>query len=112
MSTNSFSVTANPNDTIYLRDPSGSKIGEPVKALLDEAYKELGFKTKYINVASTSELAVASKGRISGALARQSGIESQYPDSIRVPTPLLQFELVQVGNRKLYGDCQTSRSSR
>ena len=49
MSTNSFSVTANPNDTIYLRDPSGSKIGEPVKALLDEAYKELGFKTKYIN---------------------------------------------------------------
>lgn len=102
----SVCASAEGQKSITMRDATGSNAGDYVKALLDIAYAELGLKTRYVDIPGKTELAMASKGRIDAALARQAGIEKEYPQLIRVDVPILTFKLMQIADKSVCGLCE------
>lgn len=105
---NANSKHASPEKIVTLRQPSGSKLAQYIKALLNRAYQKIGYQIRYIDVAGISELPMAEKGRLSGALARFDFIEQQYPKLIRVPVAIVEFHLIKVANANLCGACEDS----
>ena len=92
-------------NVVSLREPPQSEAGHYIKELLTLSYQKLGYSIRWSTLGGTQELELAQKDRLSGALARTTVIESDYPNLIRVPFPILQFSLLKVSDRERCGYC-------
>jgi len=101
----SFDTHSNDNHKLTLRQPPNNQASYYVKELLERLYLELGKKVEFIEVPGARELQMAEQGLLVGALARQIGIEKKYKSLIRLPMPILTFELMQISNSKQCGKC-------
>ncbi|WP_286265989.1 hypothetical protein [Thalassotalea atypica] len=99
-----YSSLSSANE-IVLSDPSKSKKALFVKELLTISYQRLGYKVRWVKNVSSRELSLVSSGKLSGALARAPIIESNYPDLVRVPFPILKFSMLKVSDRERCGFC-------
>ncbi|NMP30995.1 hypothetical protein HII17_05400 [Thalassotalea sp. M1531] len=98
----SYPILANE---VVLRSPPTNANGEYIKELLTTAYSKLGIQIKWLQVNGARELKLASNNELSGALARVSSIEQQYPKLVRVDFPVLTFQLLKVSDRYRCGYC-------
>ena len=91
---------------VTLRRPSNSKLAQYISTLLIGTYEKIGYNVRFVDVAGVSELPMADKDRLSGALARFDYIEKQYPNLIRVPVPVLEFNLIEVKKKQACASCE------
>lgn len=96
---------------VSLLEPPQSDAGYYIKDVLTLSYQKLGFSVNWKPRNSSDELELANNARISGALARTTNIESDYPNLIRVPFPILQFSLLKVSDRERCGFCLNNKIS-
>ncbi len=103
--TSFYTYSNNPHKMTLIQPPK-SQAGLYIKELLKRLYSELGKNVEFIEVPGARELQMVEQGLLVGALARQAGIEEKHPTLIRIPLPILTFELVQVSNEKQCGMCK------
>ena len=60
----------------------------PHKQLLKEVYKKLNLQVSFVYLPGERSLALSNSGDLDGEVARQAGIEKNYPNLIRVNVPL------------------------
>lgn len=105
----SFYTHSNDYHSVTLRQPPNNQASNYVKELLERLYFELGKKVEFIEVLGARELHMVEQGLLVGALARQVGIEKKHSSLIRIPIPILTFELIQVSNSKQCGQCNLKK---
>jgi len=91
---------------VTLMQPPNNQAGYFVKDLLERAYLSIGKEVEFIKIPGARELQMAEEGVLIGALARQIGIEQQHSSLIRIPIPILTFELMLVSNNKQCEECK------
>lgn len=101
----SFYTYSNNSHKLTLRQPPNNQASYYVKELLERLYLELGKEVEFIEIPGSRELQMAEQGLLVGALARQVGIEEKHKRLIRIPLPILTFELMQISNSKQCGEC-------
>lgn len=91
--------------TINLKQVYSSNKMEYAKELLIEAYATIGYKIKWLNVASAQELPLVAKAKLAAALAKHPIIEKEFPELIKIPYKLFDFSLLKVSDRRRCGFC-------
>ena len=86
-------LPAHAQDTITL-----SRRDDPLSPyaaqIAQEAFRRIGHKTDFLLLPSERALQSADAGKTSGDVARMAGIEKIYPNLIRVPEPMLDYDTV------------------
>lgn len=80
------------------------------ETIVTEAYRRLGITMQLERMPAERSLLSANNGEVDGELFRRLGIEQQYPNLIRVPVPLMTYEIVAFaksgGTRPRFKDWQ------
>lgn len=92
--------------TLSFRAPDAGPIPTYVKALMEEAYAELGIELVYLDMPRARSIVEANAGRIAGELGRLPGLEREFPNLIRLEFPLFRYQLVIVADRRQCGLCE------
>ena len=87
---------------------SETEFHQEVKLLIESAYQSLDIQIKYLSHPLARSYRDASLGRLSGLMARVEDREHQFPDLVRIPEPIANFEIVLVVNQSLCRDCSIS----
>lgn len=99
-------VPVKANTTLSFRAPDAGPIPTYVKALMQEAYAELGIELVYLDMPRARSIVEANAGRIAGELGRLPGLEQEYPNLIRLKFPLFRYQLVIIADRRQCGLCE------
>ncbi|MEJ6000174.1 substrate-binding periplasmic protein [Paucibacter soli] len=75
-----------------LADPEPASLAS--EQLLRDAYRQLGIEIRIERMPGARSLLSANSGATDGELHRKAGLEHDYPNLIRVPVALQQYELV------------------
>ncbi len=78
-----------------------------VQSLLEQVYLQLGYQVQYSRVPLARSFVEANAGRLDGLRARVKDAASEYPNLILVPTPLLEFEIISIADRRRCGLCDS-----
>ncbi len=81
--------------TLLEQDPA-TQVAERV---LREAYRQLGRELQVLGMPGERSLISANTGETDGELYRRAGIEQLYPNLLRVPVALVQYEIVVFSRR-------------
>ncbi|MGM9515367.1 substrate-binding periplasmic protein [Roseateles sp. DB2] len=81
--------------TLLEQDPA-TQVAERV---LREAYRQLGRELQVLSMPGERSLLSANTGETDGELYRRAGIDTLYPNLLRVPVELLQYEIVVFSRR-------------
>lgn len=81
--------------TLLEQDPA-TQVAERV---LREAYHQLGRELQVLGMPGERSLISANTGETDGELYRKAGIDQLYPNLLRVPVALLQYEIVVFSRR-------------
>ncbi len=79
---------------------------ELAKAVVQEAYKRIGFKVEYNDLPARRALEWANAGKTDGDLARIDGTEKKFTNLIKISIPVTEFKGVAF-TRKVKKDIQT-----
>lgn len=93
------------SQTVTLREPPPHKYGQFTKALLTALYQRSDMALEFVPGSGVRELAQASSGQLSGALARDPYIEEIYPQLRRINVPLFSYRILLIGDRRQCGYC-------
>ena len=61
-------------------------------ALLDKAYKRIGYRVEFAELPAKRALIWANEGRTDGDVARIEGTEKKYPNLVPIHTPVIRFQ--------------------
>lgn len=89
--------------------PSNTPQAAYVIELLSAVYKQHGYNIALIDFPSDKALNAANEGILDGQLGRISDIERLYPNLVRLPTPLFNFNLLLINKRNKCTDCQINQ---
>lgn len=64
------------------------------ESIVGEAYRRLGITMQLERMPAERSLLSANNGEVDGELFRRAGIEQNYPNLVRVPVPLMTYEIV------------------
>lgn len=90
---------------IYLDGPSTSPAALYVQAVLEAAYRQLGYQIEYVKLPLGRGYIEANLGHIDGLRARVASAVENYPNLIQVPVPLMEFDLVMISDQRRCGSC-------
>lgn len=99
-------------NTILLEGPSTSAEALYVQAILQKIYAKLGYQIAYENVPLARSFIEANSGRLDGLRARVGDVEKDYPNLVKIPFPILHFDLVMIADRRKCGACNINTISR
>lgn len=99
------STHASSAKTITLEGPSSTPAALYVQELLALAYGNLGYRIEYEAIPLARSFVEANNGRIDGLRARVGTVADKYPNLVRVPFHLLDFEVMLIGDRRVCGVC-------
>ncbi len=68
--------------------------------ILTEAYRRIGYKTRYFDYPGRRSLIEVSGGRIDGELFRIKGMEKKYPNLIMIPVPVNEIQSMVITKNK------------
>ena len=98
-----FSAASYSNqNTLTFNRPDNVPQANYVLELLSLAYKEIGYDIHLIDFSPQNALRAANNGVLDGQLGRDSSIEIDFPNLLRVDFELFKFKLL------LYKNCQQS----
>lgn len=80
-----------------------------VQEVLEKAYANIGYQVQYRNVPLARSFVEANNGRLDGLRARIDSVANKYPNLIKVPFNLLDFQLVLLADRRVCGICDLSQ---
>ena len=92
-------------DVINLRMPPKSLKAQYVKEVLTIVYGSLGHTIEWQDISGVKELELVQNDKLTAALARADVIEKNHPSLIKIPFPILNFELLKVSDRMRCGYC-------
>lgn len=98
-------------NTILLEGPSTSPEALYVQAVLQKIYAKLGYKIEYEKVPLALSFVDANSGRLDGLRARIGNVESDFPNLLKVPFPILTFNMVMIADRRICGACDINSLS-
>lgn len=99
-----FSLLA--KTSISLRYPPNTPHGNYIKELLEQAYKELGYRIDYLNVPGARELSLTEKSVLSGVLARDIVIEQSAPNLVKVDVAVFSYKVLLITNSNVCETCE------
>ena len=94
-----------PDNIIVLDGPSNSPTALFVQELLEQAYLQLGYQVEYQKVPLARSFVEANSGHIDGLRARVKSVPDTYKNLLRVPFPIVDFEIMLLGNSGRCGQC-------
>lgn len=97
--------------TLLFRDAVDSNLADYAEELLRLAYKDMGYKVKYVNVPLKRGLFEAVHGNLDGELLRIEGLSNTFPNLIAVPYKLFDFDVKLMVNERLCPACQLTQLS-
>ena len=98
-------VTGEDKTTVTLRTPPPIPQGYFIRDVLSTVYTNIGYKVDFVALPATRELIMAKNDRISGVLAKDIVVESNFPELIRIEHPLFEYKVVYVADRRKCGFC-------
>jgi hypothetical protein len=90
---------------VTLRTPPPNPQGYYLSEILQAAYEKIGYKVQFIELPGTREISFANEDKIAAVLARDIEFEINNPKMVRVDVPILNYQVLLVGNRTLCGYC-------
>lgn len=88
-----------------LDGPSESPEALYIQEVLELAYKQLGYRIAYQPLSLADSFVEANAGRIDGLRGRIGDVEKSFTNLIKIPEPLLDFEMVLMADRRACGAC-------
>lgn len=96
-----FAVVATPAraaDEIRIGTGNGA-ISQAAMSVLREAYRRIGVTVTTVNTTPEEGLRQANRGELDGTPARVAGLESRFPNLLRVPVAVVEVDAMVFGNR-------------
>ncbi len=90
---------------IVLDGPNESPEVRYVQKVLEKAYETLGYRVAYQPLSLAKSVIEVNSGRIDGLRARIGDVEKSFPNLVKIPEPLLNFEMVLIADRRACGAC-------
>lgn len=94
--------------TIELEGPSTTPAALFVQDVLERAYDSIGYQVVYRDVPLARSFVEANKGELAGLRARVGAVADKYPNLVKVPFEILNFNLVLMADRRVCGACELS----
>lgn len=89
-----------------LDGPSESPEAQYIQEVLELAYEQLGYRIAYQPLSIADSFIEANTGRIDGLRGRIGNVEKSFINLIKIPEPLLDFEMVLMADRRRCGACE------
>lgn len=97
---------------ILLDGPGQEPASLFIQSLLEKAYSNIGYEVEYQYIPLARSWVEADAGRIDGLRGRVGVVAERYPNLVRVPYPLLDFNLILIADRRVCGACMLPQIER
>src|SRR5471030_545183 len=90
----SIAAAAAPNDVVYLARTENEPLIDIAFSTLKEVYGRVGISVVEKNAPGERAVVLVNSGEVYGDVMHVGGLESHYPNVIRIPVAIIQFDAV------------------
>lgn len=91
------------------RSGAVNPLAKYIHQILDTSYKNLGYQVEHFGYPMGRSIVEANAGRIDGVLIRTDSVSNEYPNLIKVPFPLAEFEIMLVTDTAKCNTCDINQ---